>query len=223
MSQPDPTWSALESWTGLGPRLLSLSLESARDFFEQAAEIVSPVLRMPAMPRMPRMGDCCEIPETECPPRCVCDVTWQGCHGQRLRGTIRLTNTSGQERRFELVATPFCGPSAVETRIAVEPTQVSLSPGATALAEVTFTVPERLAPGVYSAEILVHGSWEQCVRVRLEVEAERVWHCEVRQGEPPVRVRAHRWYDHFQCVERCAPGADRLRTVDTSHDEAGRP
>jgi hypothetical protein len=223
MSQPDPTRNALESLAGLWPRLLSLSLESVQDFVEQATEIVSPAFRIPALPRMPRMGDCCEIPETECPPRCVCDVTWKGCPGQRLSGTIRLTNTSGQERLFELEATPFSGPSAVHTRIAVEPAQLPLSPGATALAEVTFTVPERLAPGAYTAEILVRGSWEQCVWVRLEVAAERDWHCEVRQGESPVRVRAHRWYDHFQCVERCAPGSDRLPTVTMRHDEAGRP
>lgn len=27
--------------------------------------------------------------------------------------------------------------------------------------------------------------------------------CEVVLGDPPVRIRAHHWYDHFQCTERC--------------------
>ncbi|MBI3015729.1 MAG: hypothetical protein HYY65_11890 [Candidatus Tectomicrobia bacterium] len=186
----------------LAPRLLAMSVDSARVFMQQAAGILSPA--MPAWSALKPKG-MCEIPETECPPRCACEIAWEAGRGETLRCTIRVTNASQTGRTFTFQATPFVGAGGSSATIALSPTNLTLPAGQSGVVTATFTVPAGFTPGRYEAEILVQGAYEQCVCVTLEVQGEQHCACEVAQGDPPVRIRAHRWHDHFQCAEPCAP------------------
>jgi hypothetical protein len=73
----------------------------------------------------------------------------------------------------------------------------------------------------YVAEVRIVGAYEQCVRLVLDVAAKGAVvdcgpsRCEVAAGDLPVRIRAHRWYDHFQCTEPCTELLP--RTPDQDH------
>src|SRR5262249_46017024 len=89
----------------------------------------------------------------------------------------------------------------------LSPASLSLAPGQAGVVRATFTVP-RTPEGDYDAEIVVRGLYEQCVCVTLKVQCKKTCGdeccaCEVVQGDPPVRIRAHQWYHHFQCTEPC--------------------
>jgi hypothetical protein len=149
----------------------------------------------------------CEIPEIDCPPRCVCEVTWEASPGETPALTVRVTNASKFARTFHLDATSFVGDGGSPGTITLAPKSLSLPAGHVGIVNATFTVPD-VPEGAYEAEILVRGAYEQCVRVRLTVKCEKTCGesrctCEVVQGDPPVRIRAHHWYDHFQCTEPC--------------------
>jgi hypothetical protein len=154
---------------------------------------------------------CCEIPVTDCPPRCVCEVVWEGMHDQNLAATITVTNTRKVAQNFALSATPFEGPSGISGASAtVSPANIHLNAGGSATVKVEFVVPKTFAAGdAYDAEVRVLGLYEQCVRLRLHVRP--VPHCAVKQGEIPTHIRAHRWYEHFQCEELCFEPAHAVR------------
>ncbi len=191
----------------LGPKLISMSATTTRDFLEAAGELISTSLQKIEILRPPKQ--CCEIPETECPPRCVCDIRWKSCPGGTVKGVIKVTNTGSATRNFTFNATPFSGPGNPKAAIQVSPSSASLPPGAFVNVAVTFTVTEDFhSGGQYTAEFQVYGAYEQCVRLTLDIEPATGKecpreHCEVRAGDLPVRIRAHQWYDHFQCTEPC--------------------
>ena len=102
--------------------------------------------------------------------------------------------------------------------LSLSPATLTLQAGQTGIVNAKFTVPN--APdGDYHAEIVIKGAYEQCVRVRLRISCKKVCGdehcvCEVVQGDPPVRIRAHHWYHHFQCTEPCG---DERRGPDHNH------
>ena len=188
----------------LGPKLLSISLSQAAQFVEQSSELLASSL--PNLSPSKRVG-CCEIPETHCPPRCVCEICWEACYGERREATVRVTNSSPkQTRTFEFEATPFQGPANPGLSPKVSPASATLKPGESVTVTLEFAPTDAFQSGqTYSAEVLIKGAYEQCVCVRLKVYSCKQGHCEVCQGDPPVRIRAHQWYDHFQCIEPCYP------------------
>jgi hypothetical protein len=196
----------LEELLGIGGKLLVLSLDSTRAFIRQAVTLFPPLPSIPDCPAL-RLKDPCEIPEVECPPRCVCEATWEASPGETVHLTVRVTNASRASRTFHLQATPFRGPGPSPGTITLTPPSLSLGSGRTDATAATFVVPN-VAEGDYESEILVRGAYEQCVRVTLKIRCAKtcgVEHCTctVVQGDPPQRIRAHRWYDHFQCTEPC--------------------
>lgn len=206
---------SLEELFALGSKLLATSIHSARIIMQQAAGLLPP---MPDL-RSLRPRDMCGIPETECPPRCVCEVTWEASPGETPGLTVRVRNASKTDRTFHLHATPFTGTGGSPGTLTLGPASLSLSAGHAGVADATFTVPN-VPAGDYEAEILVQGAYEQCVRVRLNVRCEKTCGeerctCEVVQGDPPVRIRAHHWYDHFQCTQPCV--APMRRSPDADH------
>lgn len=216
----------VQTLAGLGPRLLSMSVDSAREFARQAAAIVSPALAiMPAatlsQAARPSAADaCCAVPEVDCPPRCVCEIAWEASPGEKLRCTVRVTNSSRTERAFQVKAVPLTGPGGAAVPFTVAPPTVTLPAGGSAVVEASVALPENLATGSYQGEILVVGAYEQWICVKLTVQGEQHCHCEVVQGDPPVRLRAHHWYDHFQCAEPCAPPRP-VPGAETPHPAAG--
>lgn len=158
----------------------------------------------------------CHISETECPPYCVCQINWEATRGEHLRATIHVTNTGNQARSFAFLADPFHGPSG-DTGVvpSLNPSTATLKPNESVVVNAGLDVGEQFQPdGTYSTEVKIQGLYEQCVRLQLDVQAERVPHCEVRQGEIPTRIRAHHWYDHFQCEEPCFEPVRRKREFD---------
>jgi hypothetical protein len=181
----------------LGPRILLESVKTMSNLMEQAVE-VSP--KIPGGITRPQPKALCEIPESECPPRCVCEIDWEASRRERLHCLIKVTNSSRRQRVFTIRARPF--PGAAGT-IQIAPDSLTLEPGQSGDVRVYYGVPEGLAAGAYKTEILVTGAYEQCISVNLNVVDEYPCVCHVVQGEIPVRVRAHHWYDHFQCIEPC--------------------
>lgn len=188
--------SPLADMAAIGPRLLSETLKGVGEFVRLAGETAPQFLPLAAL----RPRKVCEIPETECPPRCVCHVTWEACPGEIRVHHLRITNSSKRERDFAIKAIPFPDPAGP---IHIQPDSMTLGPGKTGEARAIYAVPDRLASGTYETELLVAGAYEQCITVTLHVGGRQRCECHISQGEIPVRIRAHRWYDHFQCVEKC--------------------
>lgn len=149
--------------------------------------------------------DTCAVPETCCPPRCVCDLTWQGTLRDQLQGTITVTNTGKTARTFQFAATTLKSggdDSGVSPKL--QPASAILKPGESVLVAVGISLSQGFETGrTYTGEITIRGVYEQCVRVSVDVQPQARPHCDVQQGEMPMRVRAHHWYDHYQCEEPC--------------------
>jgi hypothetical protein len=138
---------------------------------------------------------------------------------------LRIVNASSTTTRtFDLAAGGFvrAGQPVSGLNIELSSSSVTLRPERSALVAAHCTVPVNIDEGRYEAEIDVNGSYEQFVHVVFEVVRRRPWHlldrlrcdckeqhCEIVQGDPPVRVRAHRWYDHFQCTSPCTVPEER--------------
>jgi hypothetical protein len=207
-------------------KLISISVEGLRDLARCLGSALAPAsseprksLRLRASRHRCGCG-CCEIPERECPVRCVCEICWEAIAGDELTCTVRVRNASSRTRTFDLSATELAGPAGTIAALTVTPAQLTLAPGRAGLAQGTLTVPETAAEGSYEGEILIRGAYEQCVCLQVTVKGMRTCTCgqrqcrcgqqrcmcEVVQDNPPVRIRAHYWYDHFQCTESCECG-----------------
>jgi hypothetical protein len=191
----------------LGPKLVSMTAKTTRDFLASAGELITATLPKIEIPAFPK--HCCEIPETECPSCCVCEICWKACPRGTAEANIKVINTGTATRNFTFSATPFSGPGNPATTFHVSPASASLAPNASVNVTAAFTVTSEFQPGGrYEAELRVFGAYEQCVRITLDIEPAAkdcaVEHCEVKAGDLPVRIRAHQWYEHFQCTEPCA-------------------
>ena len=209
------SYSLLKDVVLLGPRLMAASLEHAGRLVRLTSNVL--VGRYPAHHEHhhPHPSEhhhssegscCCEIPESQCPPRCVCQIKWEGRPGEHLKSTIRVTNTSNKPRNFRFTATTFRGPGSPQAPVTLSPASANLQPAQSTLIKVTFTPNQAFQAGQdYHAEVLIKGAYEQCVCFHFTALREGHAQCEVEQGDPPIRSRKHEWYDHFQCTEPCFP------------------
>ena len=200
----------LQKLADAAPRLMSMSAESGRTFAREATSFAREAANLlsSSLPKIeiarPRMMPLCDIPETECPPRCVCEIEWHACRGEKLQATISVKNTSKTARLFQFTAAPIMGPGSPAVPIQLSPANANLSPNQSVIVTATLTANDQFQHGqTYTSEVLINGAYEQCVRIIIHVDPEETPHCEVEQGEIPTRIRAHRWYDHFQCEEPC--------------------
>jgi hypothetical protein len=192
----------------LAPKLLALSADSARSFLEAASGLATATLPKVELARFPE--PCCEIPETPCPPRCVCEIHWRVCPGSTVHADIQVTNTGSQPRHFAFSAGPFSGPGHPPAKIQLSTQSAHLGRHDSVTVGASLTVTSDFQAGAqYVAEVRIVGAYEQCVRIVLDVASAGAIvdcgprRCEVSAGDLPVRIRAHRWYDHFQCTEPC--------------------
>jgi len=162
-------------------RLISVSIEGLRDLGQRLGDVLAPAIsearRSPQM-QASRTGcgcGCCQIPEQECPPRCVCEVCWEAAAAEELTCTVRVRNASSRTRTFELSATELTGPAGTLAELTVTPARLTMAPGRSGLAQGTLTVPENAATGIYEGEILIRGAYEQCVCVQVTVKGTRNW------------------------------------------------
>lgn len=147
----------------------------------------------------------CEIPETECPPHCSCQLDWDACQGETVTGTIDIQNTGKQASQFVLSAANFHGSNEnTALKPEINPSSFSLAPGDVKTVTVTVKTADSVAPDEsYKTEIKIAGRYEQFVCLSLYVRKKSKPYCEVEHGEIPTRIVAHHWYDHFQCEELC--------------------
>jgi hypothetical protein len=179
------------------------------DVFQAALGNSAMLPQLLPKPRDPCACGCCNIPETECPPHRVCSMHLAAFPGQTVIARIRVINEAPVTRTFDLSASDFiCG---THTAKFTTPPSLTIAAGASALAICTLVVPTGFVKGEYQSEILVAGSYEQFVEVYLEIGCDEILSgtCVVEQKERRYRIRAHHWYDHFQCVEPCGPVLER--------------
>lgn len=205
----------LKSMTTLPMTTMPALGSAASSLASMVPRIASPISSFSSM--TPGTTTCCEIPETPCPPRCVCDIVWEAAVGEHTNATITLTNTAKKAQVFTLAATAFQGPSGdTSITVSISPSSVNLGPNQSATVALGLDVSDKFVAGdSYSAELTVAGQYEQCVRLQLDVLATLGHHCDLQQGDIPTHIRAHRWYDHFQCEEPCFEAASLQRPATT--------
>jgi hypothetical protein len=191
----------MENLARVSRQMMSSAFNTSRPLLQAYRDVLMaglPLLR-------PMRRDCCEVPETSCPPYCVCQMSWEATRGEHLQGTIRVTNTGKQARTFTFDADPFQGPSGdTGAKPTLAPATANLSPNQAVVVKIDLDVGEQFQPGSqYNTDVKIRGLYEQCVRLNLSVQPTTAAHCEVSQGEIPTRLRAHQWYHHFQCEEPC--------------------
>ncbi|WP_166263954.1 hypothetical protein [Marinobacter caseinilyticus] len=184
----------------LPPRLLAASLQGAADVVRKTFDGSYGDLCPACHCRHDKHQPCCGIPETRCPSACVGRIHWTGCPGDSFQYQVQVTNTADVEREFTLTAMPF--PCTKET-VKVFPDKKTLAPGESLTAVISFTVPETFAGSTYSARITVAGAYDQFIQVWLVVRPKQACCCHIEQGEIPKRIKAHHWFNHFQCEEDC--------------------
>jgi len=142
----------------------------------------------------------------------VCEIRWEAAAGERLRAVVRVTNTSRDDRNFQFWAKGFqVGNKTVP--LTVSPAAERLKAGGSTSVVAEFTPTHDFQAGqTYTAELLIEGAYEQCVCFQFTPVAEVVARCEVEQGDPPIRLRAHHWYDHFRCAEPCVQPGESFST-----------
>jgi hypothetical protein len=114
---------------------------------------------------------CCEIPETTCPPRCVGTIKWSFGRGAQPKASAVVRNVGKVSRPFSFSATALAGTEPGSAKLEVQPANATLAPGESVV--VSIALKDSLALTAcqeYRAEVLVKGSWEQCVRVLMHVE-----------------------------------------------------
>ena len=197
----DDMRTAFLRWYRFSNDVLSNSLRLGQPLMDAYFKGLSDAL--PKMAVMARKG--CQIPETDCPPYCVCTLEWDARQDSKTSGTINVMNTGKQEVNFKLAADNFrSGSNDSGIRPHLSPDTFTLAPGATQTVAVAIVIGKGFDAGdLYETEGKVRGRYEQCVRLRLTVRSNPKPHCEVEHGEIPRHIKAHHWYDHFQCEELC--------------------
>jgi hypothetical protein len=148
----------------------------------------------------------CRIPETECETGCVAEIELGAMTGQTVSAVVRVVSRANTARHYAFSSTPFVSGTA-SAQFTFAPASLDLAPGTSGFTTASLAIPITFTKGEYEAKIIVRGAYEQCVDVELEVGCEemRSATADVVQLDAPFRIRAHHWYDHFQCVEPCGP------------------
>jgi hypothetical protein len=194
--------SGIDDLVGVVPGILAQSIEQYGKLLQRSSRLLTELLPSRSL----NLTDCCGIPEQDCPPRCVCEIVWEACPGESLQATIGVRNTSSRARDFTFSAGQWTGAAGALPQLKVSPQSAHLNAGERTVVTLSLQLNSQAKAGQqHETEVALRGAYEQCVRVRLQVCDDSAAHCEVEQGDPPVRIRAHQWYDHFQCEEPCAP------------------
>ncbi len=210
--------TALSRWVRFTDEVVNNSMRLGRPLINAYLQSLSDTV--PAIKEVARtsMGKGCEIPETQCPPYCVCELDWDACEDSQIKGSINITNTGQNAVNFTLQAGTFKSEKDESGKKPdITPASFTLAPGASQAVVVKMSVGSDFDPNDrYETEIKIRGRYEQCVKLRLFVRRNTKPHCSIDHGEIPRRIVAHNWYDHFQCEELCFepikqrhPGSDK--------------
>lgn len=129
---------------------------------------------------------CCEIPETECPPRCVSGIAWKFGRGAVPMATVVVRNDGTTPRTFAFAARPLAGLHGGGATFVVRPSTATLPPGADVQVEIQLTETGGLVAGQeYHSEFLFTGSWEQCVPIVARILPDPFEKRELEQSDAP--------------------------------------
>src|ERR1700731_388844 len=215
----------IQTFTELGRQLVLLSTTRTLDFMNEAQNLIAsanlPTLPLPALHLRSLTRPCCEIPEKECPPKCACNIHWSTAPGGQVTANITVTNAGSKARNFTFQGTQLSGPGNPQESIQVTPASSFLERNQSIDLKATLNVGNDFQlGGKYTGEIHIEGASTQSVCITLNVGCpEQCGSCSVHQGDPPVRIRAHHWYDHFQCEEPCFHTPDEHGTM-RSHESS---
>jgi hypothetical protein len=133
-------------------------------------------------------------------------IAWQFGRGVAPEAAFTVFNTGKANRVFSFVPTPLAGAESTPAILVVTPDSAMLSPGQSTAARMQLQHSEALNPGQhYKAALVIRGFYDQRVHVHCHVERDSSGHVEIQQADAPTRIRAHHWYDHFQCTVDCVP------------------
>jgi len=192
---------AFSQWYRYSDELMDNYLRLSRNIMDTYIQGVEKSFSM-----LPTLAKSCTIPTTQCPPYCICELTWEACEGEKLVGYIDVKNSGDDAVEFKLKAEPFhhdCQPTKITAQL--EKASFNLMPGETNRVTVAINLKgqELNFDTDYRAEIKVIGRYEQCVRLGFKVKAKRMPYCCIEHGEIPTRIVPHQWYHHFQCEQLC--------------------
>jgi hypothetical protein len=132
-------------------------------------------------------------------------IDWKLQRGVTPEAAITIHNTGASMCTLTFEASPLVGVAAPGAALSLLPDSMQLPAGHTGVLRLRLLHSEALAPGHgYQGSVSIHGFYRQRVDVHAFVQPDAFDHAEIEQGEPPTRLRAHHWHDHFQCTERCA-------------------
>ena len=133
-------------------------------------------------------------------------IDWRIQRGVAPQAALTIHNKGAEAQRFELTISPLIGVDGAEATIRLEPQALLIDPGESKTARLELDDSLALSPGRYSTSLRATGLTAPEIRLRCEACPDPSAQFELEQGEPPTRVRAHHWYDHFQCTDSCTPG-----------------
>jgi hypothetical protein len=210
--------NAMLRWYRFSNEIMTSSLKLGQPLMDAYFQGLAKAL--PELSELARKS--CEIPETQCPPYCVCELEWDACEGDKVTGIIGIKNTGKDARVFTLSAETFHSngdDSGVKPQL--DPNNFNLAPNEAKSVVVTVNLGADFEPNnVYHSEVKITGRYEQCVRLRLNVRRKDKPRCKIEHGEIPKRIVAHHWYDHFQCEEFCFEPVGQPGTPGTTPDES---
>ena len=155
----------------------------------------------------------CEIPETSCPPRCDCTLEWETCEGKPVAGNIDVHNTGRTTAKFHLEGRAFRSScSTTDVMPQLSPASFELAPGAHQAVKVSVTPDATFeSERDYESTVTLTGRYVESIHLRVRVHAPDTPCCAIEHGEIPRRIRAHNWFDHFQCEQLCFEPAPQTR------------
>jgi hypothetical protein len=131
-----------------------------------------------------RHHECCEIPQSHCPPRIAGEFEWSIERGASAEGVIVVRNAAAIARVFTFTATPLAGVGVGSASLLVTPANATLQPDESVIVHVKLQNSSTLsACQDYRAEVVVKGAWEQAVRVVCRVAADPFDSCVIEQSD----------------------------------------
>ncbi len=143
-------------------------------------------------------------------PRVKPSIDWKIERGVEPTASLTIRNEGTETRSFAIASTPWVGPGGAAASLNASPPTVDLASGQTAVVELKMLGSAALSPGQeYRCEVVVDGFEESRIDARCMIKTDPTDHADAEQGEFPTRIRAHQWYEHFQCTEDCVVPRER--------------
>jgi hypothetical protein len=135
-------------------------------------------------------------------------IVWEVERGVTPVAHLRLASPRHERGVFELRITPLVGVNAEAAELALSAARIELEPGGHGVVRLQLSNSAALGPTQrYHAALSIEGGRVPRIPISLIIKPDPHAHVEVSQGDFPTRLRAHHWYDHFQCSLPCGPGS----------------